>query len=277
VLQAGEKEKMSEEEVIQATPSPRTRASLTHDLRLLGVQAGMTLIVHSSLRSLGWVSGGPVAVVQALMDIITTEGTLIMPAHTPGYSDPAQWENPPVPQSWWPIIYETMPAFDPAVTPSMFMGQIAETFRTFPGVLRSNHPHVSFTAWGKYAHAITSGHDLEYSLGEGSPLARIYDLAGYVLLLGVGYNNCTSLHLAEYRAPGAVEEMQGAPVFDNGQRAWKAYRDIALDSDVFPIIGAAFEQTGQVKIGQIGSAESRLFPQRPIVDFAVEWLTRRRV
>src|SRR5215467_6186758 len=196
---------MSEEQIVHATPAPRTRESLANDLRQLGVMVGMTIIVHSSMSSLGWVSGGPVAMVQALMDVVTEAGTIVMPTQTGEYSDPAQWENPPVPQAWWQIIRETMPAFDPLITPATFMGRTVEVFRTWPGALRSNHPIVSFAAWGRHAQYITAGHTLEYGLGEGSPLGRIYDLDGWVLLLGVGYDSNTSFHLAEYRAPRAEQ------------------------------------------------------------------------
>jgi aminoglycoside 3-N-acetyltransferase len=267
---------MSEGRIVEETPLPRTRESLAHDLRRLGVRPGMTVIVHSSLRALGWVCGGPVAVVQVLLDVVTAEGTIVMPTQTPGYSDPAQWQAPPVPRDWWPTIYETMPAFDPCVTPTEHMGRIVEVFRTLPGVLRSSHPIVSFAAWGTHAAYITQGHMLAYSLGEGSPLARIYDLDGWILMLGTNYDTTTSLHLAEYRAPGTVEMMQGSPILENGERVWKNYSDIEIDSDIFPEIGHAFEQTGQVQVAQVGSATTRLFRQRPAVDFAVEWCTRRR-
>ncbi|WP_258316933.1 AAC(3) family N-acetyltransferase, partial [Escherichia coli] len=61
---------------------PVTVASLIEDFRNLGVQPGMTLLVHTSMRSIGWVSGGPVAVVLALEEALGPEGTLVMPAHT---------------------------------------------------------------------------------------------------------------------------------------------------------------------------------------------------
>lgn len=267
---------MSEWGAVASAGEPRTRESLARDLRALGVAPGMTLLVHASLSSLGWVCGGPVAVVQALLDVVTPAGTLVMPAHSGDYSEPSLWGNPPVPESWWPVIRETMPAFDPRVTPTRGMGAIAETFRTWHGALRSGHPQVSFAALGPHAERVAGVHTLDDSLGEGSPLARVYDLAGAVLLLGAGYDSNTSFHLAEYRAPGATRATQGAPVLENGRRAWKAYDDIAFDTDVFPEIGAAFDATGAVRIGLVGSARARLFAQPAAVDFAQARIAARR-
>ena len=268
--------KMSETNAIGKANAPRTRQSLAADLRLLGLEAGVTVLVHSSLSSLGWVSGGPVAVVQALMDVLTPSSTLVMPTHSGDLSDPARWENPPVPQSWWQTIRDTMPAFDPRYTPTRGMGSIVETFRKWPGVLRSAHPAMSFAAWGRHAQLITAGHDLDYPLGEASPLARIYDLDGWVLLLGVGYDSNTSYHLAEYRAPGAEPDILGAPVLVEGQRQWVEYKDIDIDSQIFPDIGAKMEEVVPLSLGQVGSAQSRYFRQRAAVDFAQEWLAQHR-
>jgi aminoglycoside 3-N-acetyltransferase len=267
---------MSEHSLIDRTPEPRTRESLAADLRALGVTAGMTLLVHSSLKALGWVCGGPVAVVQALMDSVLPRGTLVMPTQSGDLSDPANWSRPPVPSAWLPAIYEHMPAYDPRVTPTRGMGRIVETFRTWPGVIRSAHPLLSFAAWGAQAERVIQGHQLEYGLGEGSPLARMYELDGHVLLLGAGYDSNTTFHLAEYRAPGQAPRHEDAPIMEDGQRVWKTYQDIELDADVFPEIGADFEATGAVTLGQSGSAQARLFSSRAAVDFAQEWLTRRR-
>jgi aminoglycoside 3-N-acetyltransferase len=222
------------------------------------------------------VNGGSVAVVQALLDVITPDGTLIMPAHSGEYSDPSYWQHPPVPEAWWQTIRDTMPAFDPRFTPTRGMGRIAETFRTWPDALRSSNPQDSFAAWGRYAEFITANHTLDFGLGDQSPLARIYDLDGYVLLLGVPYGNNTSFHLGEYRAPGWKIEMQGAPIFEDGQRVWKTFTTFEVDADCFDELGADFEKAHPVKIGLVGSATARLFSQRAAVDFAQKWITARR-
>ncbi|WP_119067621.1 aminoglycoside N(3)-acetyltransferase [Aggregatilinea lenta] len=269
---------MSELDAIQGSNTPNTITSLAAELAALGVQPGMTVIAHSSLSKLGWVAGGPVAVVYALERVVGPEGTLVMPAHSGDLSDPAEWQNPPVPEVWWEIIRETTPAFDPDLTPTRGMGAIPECFRKQRGVLRSAHPQVSFAAWGKHAEAITQNHLLPYSMGETSPLARIYDLDGWVLLLGVGHSNNTSLHLAEYRAdwPGKQVVKLGAPILTGGEQQWTWFDDINTDTDDFPLLGEAFNATGAVKTGSVGRAEALLMSQRALVDFAAAWLAANR-
>lgn len=266
---------MSQLALIDATPEPRTRASIAADLRELGVVAGSTLLVHSSLTSIGWVNGGPVVVIQALLDVVGEEGTLVTPAHTGNNSDPANWAHPPVPEDWWQVIRDTTPAFDPAITPTNGMGAIAELFRRWPGTVRSGHPMVSFAAKGKHAEFITGGHELANSLGETSPLARVYELGGQVLLLGVGYDRNTSFHLAEYRAGTRPRVETGAAFMHDGERIWGTFRDIEFGDEVFPAIGQDFDESGLVKIGRVGSAPARLFDQGSAVDFAGTWLKTR--
>ncbi|MFW6269831.1 MAG: aminoglycoside N(3)-acetyltransferase, partial [Bacillota bacterium] len=174
-------------------------------MRKGGLKAGSTVIVHSSLSSLGWVCGGPVALIEALREVITVEGNIVMPAHSGDYSDPKYWENPPVPEEWWSTIRQEMPPFQPGITPTRGVGVVPETFRQYPDVHRSDHPASSFAAWGQKAEEIISNHDLDYALGENSPLAKIYELEGLILLIGVDHDRNTSLHLAEYRADYAKE------------------------------------------------------------------------
>ena len=271
---------MSEQQVIENTPNgPITIDMLKADLSALGVLPGMTLLVHSSLSALGWVVGGPVDVILALEDLLGPDGTLIMPTHTNHLSDPADWNNPPVPQNWWEIIRQAMPPYQPDLTPTRGMGAIVEAFRGQHSVRRSDHPHFSFAAWGKHAADITQPQPLDFGLGDDSVLARIYRLDGRVLLLGVGHDSNTSLHLAEYRAdfPGKRTVQMGVPLLQNGRRQWGVYQDIDLDETDFVTIGAQFARdTGLVIEGRVGQAVACLMPQRPLVDYAVRWMADNR-
>lgn len=259
---------------IDIADAPRTRKSLAADLERLGVRPGMTLLVHSSMSALGWVAGGPVAVIQALQDAVTEAGTIVMPAYSGDLSDPAHWRNPPVPESWWPVIRDEAPAFDPRLTPVRGVGRIPELFRAFPGVVRSGHPTGSLAAWGRYAAFVTEKHALEDSMGESSPFARVYDLDGHVLLLGTDRNS--SVHLAEHRAGIRGRQTQGAPIMEDGVRVWKVYSDLAYDDEDFPPVKAAFDETGRVTFGKVGSAACRLMRQREIVDFAEAWFREKK-
>lgn len=270
---------MTEQDAVRRSALPATVESLKADLAALGVGPGMVVMVHSSLSRLGWICGGPVAVIYALEELLGPAGSLMMPTHSSNLSDPATWVNPPVPEEWWPIIRAHTPAFDPDLTPTTQMGILPETFRKQPGVRRSAHPQVSFAAWGAEAERLTAGHDVEGNLGEGSPLARLYELDGHVLLLGVGHGNNTSLHLAEYRAryPNKRTLVTGAPVLVGGERRWVTFEDVDWDDSDFPAIGEAFAaETRLERRGRVGTGEAILVPQRPLIDFAVAWMERSR-
>lgn len=271
---------MSEKDCIDRTGDhPITYRSLVKDLRKLGIEPGICLLVHSSLSSLGWVCGGAVAVIQALEEVLGPQGTLVMPSHSGDLSDPEAWENPPVPQSWWQPIRDTMPCFEADTTPSRGMGAIAECFRSRRGVVRSNHPHYSFCARGPHSAYICDNHGLKGGLGEESPLARLYELDARVLLLGVDHGSNTSLHLSEYRAQyeGKENFVQGAPVCIKGKRKWIRFEDLDIDDEDFPSIGEAFiEETDYCKEGKAGIGRAFYFSQRHMVDFGVSWMEQNR-
>ena len=166
----------------------------------VGVCNGQTIMVHTSLSSLGFVCGGAQVIIEALLETVGTEGTIMMPTQSWKNLDPAtgvQWEEP---ENWWQLIRENWPAYNKDITPTNTMGTVAEMFRKWPGTLRSDHPARSVAAWGKHAEYLTSAHDLSNIFGDGSPIGKLYEQDGLVLLIGVGYDKNTSLHLADVRA-----------------------------------------------------------------------------
>ena len=288
---------MSEAETISRVKRPNTVASLVEELRELGVRSGDLLLVHSSLSALGWTAGGPHAVVLALLEVLGSNGTLVMPTHSGQYTDPAGWEAPPVPADWVDTIRSSRPAFDPAMTPTRGMGSIVECFRTHPDTVRSRHPLYSFAANGPLADEVTR-HDFDFGLGEGSPLRHLYDRNARVLLAGVGYDRCTSLHLAEHRADLSLATLfYTLPVTSGGSVEQVTFRDLDVDADDFAQLGLEWEHqvsgsrvdgsrrdsgtaggNPPVSRGTIGTAVCRLLQQRPLVDYAVSRLpTIRRL
>lgn len=246
---------------------------LCRDLRALGLDAGAALVVHVSLGRIGRVAGGAASVIQALMAVLTPAGTLVMPTFTGQLSDPAEWRDPPAPSGQVAAIRADMQPFDPARTPTRNMGAVPEAFRVLPAVHRSHHPMQSLAAWGRGAEELTAGHALDWPLGPGSPLDRLCELGGQVLLIGVGHNRNSTLHLAETRARHRRVITRRMPVArDGGGVDWVEADDVADDHGrLFPALGAAFEASGQVRVGRIGGAEARLMSQRALVDFAVPW------
>ena len=250
---------------------PQTETSLRRDLVTIGVTPGMTLLVHSSLRSIGWVVGGPATVVRALLRVLGDRGTLVMPAATPHCTEPATWASPRVPETWLAEVREHLPIFDPRTTPTT-RGAICETFRTWPDTLRSNHPVESVCARGVAAFAITGEHPLAFSEGRGGPFEKMYDLDCCVLLLGVGFNRCTALHYAESLVERRRVQTLRFPVLSNGRRVWTEVPNVADDNDChFPVVGRRYISSETVRQGKIGVAESMLFPMRGLVDFAVRY------
>lgn len=268
---------MGEKRAVERVDEPNTASSLVDDLRALGIDGGETLLVHTSLSALGWTCGGPQAVVDALKQTVTDAGTVVTPTHTGQYTDPTDWSEPSVPDEWVETIREEMPPYRPDVTPTRGVGAVPECFRNYPGVTRSAHPEVSFAAWGSEAEAIVADHDLDYGLGEGSPLARIYERGGTILLLGVDHDANTSVHLGEYRADVPKETTtSSAPVVRDGQRVRVEYRDIETSTDDFADLGADFEREVGVAAGRVGAATAKLIDQRELVDFATEWFEAKR-
>ena len=146
-----------------------TTEDLVGDLRALGVSLGQTLMVHSSLRSLGHVLGCAPAVVRALLAALGPDSTLVMPGFSPEVSDPARWPDRPLPVSDIERARAHVPVFDPDTTPTS-MGAIPECFRRWRGTRRGPHSRVSVCTLGPRADEIVAPHPLAWGQGGGLAL-----------------------------------------------------------------------------------------------------------
>jgi aminoglycoside 3-N-acetyltransferase len=250
------------------------------DLTSLGLHAGQTVLVHASMGSMRCVSNGAAGVVAALQRVIGPSGTIVVPTGTADNSDSSRAHLAEVDGM---NLYQrrryrsAMPAFDPVITPSTGMGVIAETVRTMPGSLRSNHPQTSFAAIGPQACLVTENHQPNCHLGEQSPLARLYDLNAAILLLGVSYKSCTAFHLAEYRyTPHPPRRTYRCVVDRHGKPKWWRYRDVVLDDRDFVAIGAELDSAQIAIQANVAQATSRLVPLRSAVDLAGRWFRQHR-
>ena len=269
---------MDERDVVERTDMPLTVTSLAGQLRANGLAEGQTVLVHVAMSKLGWIAGGAEAVILALLEAVGESGTIMMTTLSSANTDPRDWQHPPVPESWWQTIRDHTPAYNPLTTPTRGMGRVPELFRTWPGALRSAHPAFSDAALGPSAGYLVAEHDLREDIGDRSPLGKLYELNGHVLLLGVGHGNNSSLHLAEHRAdyPGKRYGRTGSAMLVDGQRQWVTYETLDTYADDFGEIGAAFDMAHGIEVGWIGNAEVRFFRQRPLVDFGVAWMEAHR-
>lgn len=254
------------------------KEDIVRALEAVGVCPGQSIMVHTSMSSLGYVCGGAQIIIEALIECVGKDGTIMMPAQSWKNLDPetgVHWEEP---EEWWQMIRDHWPAYDKEITPSNTMGAVAEMFRRWPGALRSNHPARSVAAWGKYAEYLTENHDLSNIFGDGSPIGKLYELDGSVLLIGVGYDKNTSLHLADARAvyPGKHLTTEHSAVMEDGKRKWTAYETLYVDGKDFTEIGEAFEQQGKTAREPLGCGSICLMRQRDVVDFAVKWMEEHR-
>ncbi|MBX6751910.1 MAG: AAC(3) family N-acetyltransferase [Micromonosporaceae bacterium] len=259
---------------------PVGRAQLVEDLVRLGVAASQSILVHSSMRRYGPVEGGPATVVAALRDAIGPQATLVVPTHTANNSttsDAFRRATRGMTPAEAAAYEASLAGFDPAVTSSFGMGSVAEYVRTHPGAVRSRHPQTSFAALGPDAAAWMAVHDLDCHLGERSPLGALYRADVGILLLGVGYESCTALHLAEYRLPWPPPRQRYRCYWqEGGTRRRVEFEAPRLDASDFALIGADLDTQPFVRSGRFGHGQARAIRLRAAVDFSVAWMRRHR-
>ena len=254
------------------------KSEIADALRTIGLERGDSVIVHTSLGKIGYVCGGAQVVIEALIETVGEKGTIMMPTQSWKNLDPETGVHWDADKTDWDRIRENWPAYNKAITPTNTMGAVAEMFRSWPGAVRSDHPSRSFAAWGRNAEYLTKNHDLSDIFGDTSPIGKLYNLDGKILLIGVDYDKNTSIHLADVRAEyrGKHTCVEHSAVMENGKRVWKAYETLFVDGEDFKDIGIAFEALHTVNTATLGETELKIMRQRELVDFAIEWIEKYR-
>lgn len=229
-------------------------ADMVNQLRHLGVVPGSTLVVHCSFRAVRPVQKGPLGLIEALLAAVGSTGTLVMPSLT-------DWDDDQV--------------FNAHITPCRGMGVVADTFWRMPGVHRSDSPH-SFAAYGPHADKITQPHPPDIPHGPDSPIGRVYDLNGSVLILGVDHGVNTTIHLAEYLAGVPYRMPKYCTVMHKGIPTRVNYGEIDHCCRGFNLVDQWLEQRGLQRKGRIGNAAAILARSRDIVETVVAELTNDR-
>jgi aminoglycoside N3'-acetyltransferase len=161
--------------------------------------------------------------------------------------------------------------FDPRRTPCAGMGVVADTFWRMPGVLRSDSPH-AFAASGPRAAAITRPHPVDVPHGPDSPVGRVHELDGQVLLLGVGHDANTTVHLAENLARVRYRLPHHATVLEDGRPVRHDYAEVDHCCENFGRLDEWLEREGRQRRGRVGGAEARLARARDVVRLALAHL-----
>lgn len=259
-----------------------TQSTLIADLAALGVVAGDSVMVHAGLRSIGPIIGGPDALIAALLGAVGSSGTIMAYTDWQGAPEWACDEEGHILPQW----REHVLPFDPAASRTIRdNGALPEFVRTTPGALRSASPGPSMTALGAKAQWLIDPHPLDYGYGPGTPLARLVEAGGKVMMIGAPWETMTLLHHAEHLAdiPGKRIVRWDVPFAATDGVSWRTVEEFdtgnpvvdGLEDDYFQQVVRDFVAQGGGLQGMIGSAPALVVDAEPMVAFAVDWLESR--
>jgi len=222
---------------------------LLQQLVNFGVQPGGVLLVHTSFSKVKPVEGGPIGLIKALRDVLGTNGTLVMPS----------------------MSYDDDHVFDKTKSHCMEMGVVADTFWRLPGVLRSDNNH-AFAAVGPLAEKILAPHPIDIPHGLDSPVGRVYELDGQVLLLGVDHTSNTTIHLCENMVGVRYRRDKYLTILKDGIPTRFEYQEIDHCCQNFSLVDDWLDERKLQKRGKVGNANVRLIRSKDIVEVVTERL-----
>jgi aminoglycoside 3-N-acetyltransferase len=225
-------------------------------------------MVHSSLRQIGPVIGGAATIVNALLEAIGPDGTLVAYVDYEPFFEDGDDEIP---------VFNKLTA-----SAARDHGVLHEMIRTWPGSLRSDHPGAGISAIGAKAEWLTEHHPFHYGYGPGTPFEKLVEVNAKILMLGAPLDTITLLHYAEHLAEipdKQVVKYRHLMPTETGPQ-WIDFEEFdtsepvnsQLPENVFEQIAAAFLATGKAKQTPIGQSQAFLFDSQSLIPFAKTWL-----
>jgi aminoglycoside 3-N-acetyltransferase len=238
-----------------------TRATVSDCFGQVCLPTGASVLLHSSMSALGKVEGGPDAVIDGILDVIGSEGTLMVPTFN-------YWVNE---------------LFDPAVTPSL-AGLISETLRRRNTAVRSLHPTHSVAAIGDRAVEFTKDHENRGALRIGSPVDNLAKSGGHVVLLGVRHESNSTIHIGEAYAepwylgfPFSPSDPTEARILDRGTiRTVEIAGSQSGCSLAFNVLELPLRKNGQIVDFKVGEALCQLISAKAIIDCTLSLLREQK-
>ena len=231
--------------------NPLSPKILTQNFLELGVKSGSVLLVHTSFSKIKPIEGGPLGLISALRSALGSDGTLVMPS----------------------MSYDDDHLFDKTKSPCPGMGIVADAFWRLPGVLRSDNNH-AFAAVGLLAERIVAPYPIDIPHGLASPVGRVYKSDGQVLLLGVGQDSNTTIHLCENMAGVRYRRDKYITVLKDGQPTRFDYREIDHCCQNFALVDGWLDEKQNQRHGRIGNGETRLMRSRDVVNVVTNHLEK---
>lgn len=244
-----------------------TKEMICQQLEILGIQKGMVLYIQTDLRKLGEFAGGAQTLLNALMDSVGFEGTLVIPTFTMSLVDPACRKKRIARQYWQQARQDALPYHRKLSAPDCNDAFTLQFLRN-EGVVRSYHPIYSFAAWGKYAKLICDKHPLHFGLGEDSPLGKLLEFNGHVVLLGELYHKCMLFKLASYKEERQPIRIITAPIENNQSMIWKDMLELSFKDELDVAIGDYITSHGLVNTSYIGNGKCYMFNARE----SIKWI-----
>ncbi len=238
-----------------------TKDQLIQEFQAIGLQAGDTLLVHSSYKSLGGVDGGPQTVIDAFLDALGPQGTLVMPTFNFDFCRGQPW--------------------DVRATPSQ-MGAMTNMVRTRPDARRVFHPIYSFAVVGQHAEFMTKDR-YKSSYEKDSVFGKLRQVDGKIMVIGLSYNDSMTFfhHVEELEGVDYryLKDFTGMVTDENGHTYEDTFQMLVRDLDqgvhtMVDPMGALMETAGIITVRQIGEAKVSLMKANEVYDFTAREMRR---